>query len=108
MGAGLGNPRRWAIRGAVLRQHGMTPSQLIRFFRDPTISRWRKWAGLAALAYVLMPVDLVPDVLPVIGWLDDLGVVAAFVANVLAAAPRAPLRPPREELVDALPLPPQR
>ncbi len=31
---------------------------------------------LLALAYVVMPVDAVPDVIPVVGWLDDLGVVA--------------------------------
>ena len=28
---------------------------------------------LATLAYVVWPIDLIPDVAPVIGWLDDLG-----------------------------------
>lgn len=32
---------------------------------------------LAALAYTLSPIDLIPDVAPVIGWLDDAGVDAA-------------------------------
>jgi uncharacterized membrane protein YkvA (DUF1232 family) len=35
---------------------------------------------LGALAYVVLPVDLVPDVVPVLGWLDDVGVVAAVMA----------------------------
>lgn len=41
------------------------------------------WAArlllLAGIAYVLMPVDLVPDVIPVFGWLDDLAILPAAV-----------------------------
>ncbi len=37
----------------------------------------RKLAGLAALAYVAMPADIIPDVIPVVGWLDDVGVMSA-------------------------------
>ena len=33
-----------------------------------------------ALLYILSPVDLLPDVIPVIGWLDDIGVGALFLA----------------------------
>jgi uncharacterized membrane protein YkvA (DUF1232 family) len=35
-----------------------------------------KAALLAALAYFVMPVDLVPDVLPVLGYADDAAVLA--------------------------------
>jgi uncharacterized membrane protein YkvA (DUF1232 family) len=28
-------------------------------------------------AYVIIPFDFIPDFIPVLGWLDDLGVVAA-------------------------------
>ncbi len=31
---------------------------------------------LLAFLYVLSPIDLIPDFIPVIGWLDDLGVLA--------------------------------
>jgi uncharacterized membrane protein YkvA (DUF1232 family) len=47
-----------------------------RFFKDRKASLFVKILFLLALAYVVMPVDAVPDVLPVVGWLDDLGVVA--------------------------------
>lgn len=85
----------------------MTLSQLARFFRNPAVPSWRKWAGVVALAYVVMPVDLLPDVLPLVGWLDDLGVVAAFLANVVASArqaEQAPAPPPSTEIVDVLPV----
>ena len=39
--------------------------------------KWKKIIiVLLALIYVISPLDLIPDVIPVIGWLDDLGVLA--------------------------------
>ena len=40
--------------------------------------------GVMALAavYVISPIDLIPDVIPVVGWIDDLGVVMLAVASV--------------------------
>jgi uncharacterized membrane protein YkvA (DUF1232 family) len=34
-------------------------------------------ALVTGIAYVVSPLDAVPDVLPVLGWTDDVGVVAA-------------------------------
>jgi uncharacterized membrane protein YkvA (DUF1232 family) len=51
-------------------------SNALAYFRDPAVSVWRKLAGLGAMAYVAMPFDAVPDVIPVVGWLDDLGVLS--------------------------------
>lgn len=51
--------------------------RFVRYMRDPSVSVWRKAAGLAAIAYLVMPFDAVPDVFPVIGWLDDVGVLSA-------------------------------
>ena len=32
--------------------------------------------ALLAVLYIVSPLDLIPDWIPVIGWLDDLGVLA--------------------------------
>ncbi|TPG61728.1 YkvA family protein [Hymenobacter nivis] len=38
-------------------------------------------SGLAVLLYVLSPIDLVPDFIPVIGFLDDLSLISWFVGK---------------------------
>ena len=49
----------------------------------PTAVRVRLWL---LLAYLLSPVDLVPDVLPVIGYADDVVVVAWVLRSVVRRA----------------------
>ncbi len=53
--------------------------------RDPRVSRGRKLLLAALLAYLAMPIDLVPDFLPVAGQLDDAIVVALVLRSVLRA-----------------------
>jgi uncharacterized membrane protein YkvA (DUF1232 family) len=36
----------------------------------------RALIGVLALLYVLSPLDLLPDWIPFVGWLDDIGVLA--------------------------------
>lgn len=38
--------------------------------------------ALGAVAYSASPIDAVPDAIPVLGWLDDLGVTAIAAMNV--------------------------
>lgn len=53
------------------------------------------WMLLAAVAYVVSPVDLVPDFIPGLGLGDDAMVLLALVAQALTAylAPRTAARP---------------
>ena len=53
---------------------------LVRYFRDREASILGKLFVLAAVVYVISPVDLIPDSFPVIGWLDDMGVMSLAVA----------------------------
>lgn len=52
-------------------------TRVLNYVRDPAVAVWRKAAGLAAAVYVVWPLDVIPDI-PVVGWLDDIGVVSAF------------------------------
>ena len=53
---------------------------------DPRVSRSDKWIAVAAAAYLASPVDLIPDVIPVLGQLDDLGVAAVALRRLLSGA----------------------
>ena len=67
-----------------------------RLRRDPRVPRRAKLVVAFALLWVLSPVDLIPEFLPVIGPLDDVVVVAL-------ALRYAALRVPREVLLEAWP-----
>ncbi|MGE6108591.1 YkvA family protein [Aeromonas sobria] len=45
-------------------------------FRHPDTPLWAKGLALLVLAYGISPLDLVPDVIPLFGWLDDLTLFA--------------------------------
>lgn len=47
-----------------------------RLATDPTVPRATRWWLLALLGYLLLPFDLVPDFIPVIGFADDAIIVA--------------------------------
>jgi uncharacterized membrane protein YkvA (DUF1232 family) len=54
---------------------------LIRALRlaaaDPRVPWYAKALAAAVVGYALSPVDLIPDFIPVLGWLDDLILVPA-------------------------------
>jgi uncharacterized membrane protein YkvA (DUF1232 family) len=53
---------------------------------DARVPRVEKWILAAVAVYLLSPVDLVPDVIPVFGQLDDLGVAIWGLRRLLHAA----------------------
>ena len=52
---------------------------LYSYMKDPFVSWQRKAIVVMGLVYFISPIDAIPDIAPFIGYLDDLGVVAAVV-----------------------------
>ena len=48
----------------------------VKLFFDKNVPAKNKGILLAAIVYVVSPIDLIPDVIPVAGWIDDLIVIA--------------------------------
>jgi uncharacterized membrane protein YkvA (DUF1232 family) len=57
--------------------------------RDPRVPRRNKMIFAGVLAYLVMPVDLVPDWLPGIGKLDDLIMLCLAIDSMLNHIPEA-------------------
>ncbi len=57
-----------------------------RLARDPRLPRRHRAALAALVAYLAMPIDLIPDPIPVIGLLDDALLVALVLRAVLRRA----------------------
>ena len=51
---------------------------------NPNLPSKTKAAIIGALGYLISPLDLVPDVLPVVGYTDDAGAVALAIAMAQA------------------------
>lgn len=59
-----------------------------RLLRDPRVPRRAKITlGLAA-AYVVSPIDLIPEVIPVIGWADDVVIILFAIDSLIERAGR--------------------
>lgn len=72
---------------------------LTRYYRDPSASFVGKAVAFVALIYAVLPIDLVPDVLPVVGWLDDIGVMGLATAWLVRVVAR--YREPEHQLPEA-------
>ena len=57
-----------------------------RLVGDPALPRRVRWSLWLLLGYLLLPLDLVPDFLPVIGYADDAVVIALVLRAVVRAA----------------------
>ncbi len=51
-------------------------------FKDSDTPAWAKGVIVGALGYFIFPLDAIPDITPVVGYADDLGVIAAALATV--------------------------
>lgn len=62
-----------------------------RLLRDPRVPSWPKLlAPIVTLLYVVSPVDVIPDFIPVLGQLDDLSIVAIALTIIAMLAQWSP------------------
>ena len=52
---------------------------LYKYMRDKSVPWYKKSVVVGALIYFITPIDLIPDFIPIFGYLDDLGVIMATI-----------------------------
>jgi len=65
--------------------------------RDPRTPAFVRVLALLVAAYALSPIDLIPDFIPVIGYLDDLVLVPLGLALVIRLLPEPVIASAREQ-----------
>jgi uncharacterized membrane protein YkvA (DUF1232 family) len=55
--------------------------------KDPRVPRLAKVMAMATAAYALSPIDLIPDFVPVLGYLDDLIILPIFIYLTIRLIP---------------------
>ncbi|WP_448516759.1 YkvA family protein [Pseudothermotoga sp.] len=80
-----------------IREINQTLAALYLARRDRRVPRRSKILIALALGYVLSPIDLVPDFIPLLGQLDDLLIVPTLVAMALKSIPNEVLNEYREK-----------
>src|SRR5205085_11406017 len=74
----------WRERARAVKRDTLT---LYFAWRDPRTPLAARVLAAAVAAYALSPIDLIPDFIPVLGYLDDLIIVPAGIALVVKMLP---------------------
>jgi len=81
-------PRLWRVfkKVAAKASRKTLYSALILFYclKDRDTPNWAKGVIVGALGYLIMPVDMIPDLIPGAGYGDDWGAIVAALATVAA------------------------
>ena len=70
-------------------------------YRDPRVSWYARVFAAVVVGYAFSPIDLIPDVIPVLGYLDDLIVVPLGVALAIKMIPPRVLAECRQKAREA-------
>jgi uncharacterized membrane protein YkvA (DUF1232 family) len=81
---------------------------IIALMRNPKVSSFPKILVGGAIVYLLMPFDAIPDIAPVVGWLDDILFLIGALGMLFGSAPRPAAPEPRGPIIDITPEPKDR
>lgn len=70
--------------------------------KDPRVPWYARLLAGVVVAYAFSPIDLIPDIIPVIGYLDDLILVPLGIALVIKMIPPQVLQDCREKAATAM------
>jgi uncharacterized membrane protein YkvA (DUF1232 family) len=84
MGLGSSVFRPWILRGLAIDVR-----VAVRLLREPRVAGVLKALPLLGVLYALSPLDVVPDVFPIAGQLDDLTMLFLAVKGFLKLCPRS-------------------
>ncbi len=69
----------WKLLKKVAKKIPFTLQMLEMYYclTDPKTPLWVKTTIIAPLGYFISPLDAIPDIIPIVGWTDDAGVIMA-------------------------------
>lgn len=93
----------WFGRNAHRAGRGLTSNALVAWYalRDPDTPAFAKAALLGALGYLADPIDAIPDITPIVGYTDDMSVLA-LALGLVATSIKPEHRERAERRVDEL------
>lgn len=94
----MGAQGSWLAKPGLLRGLLAQARLALRLIREPAVPLLTKAVPVLAAVYLIWPLDFLPDIFPVLGQLDDLGVVLAALQTFLWLCPGAPAAFHREAL----------
>lgn len=94
-----GSLERWKQRASQLTKDTYA---IYLACKDPRVPWYTKLFAASVVAYALSPIDLVPDFIPVLGYLDDLVLIPLGIALLVKTIPKPVLAECREKAQAAM------
>jgi uncharacterized membrane protein YkvA (DUF1232 family) len=71
--------------------------------RNPKTPAAATWLPILALVYLISPLDIIPDIVPFLGQLDDIGVIIALCTWAFNLIPKDVRRQAEKDVIDIEP-----
>lgn len=80
---------RWKRQAKLLRVKIFT---IYLAYKDPRVPWYAKAFAACIVAYAFSPIDLIPDFIPILGYLDDIVLIPLGIALALKMIPKAVIK----------------